>query len=70
MLGRLYGLAPMTNEEPLFWPIIQVRLGQKTGSPLWTVFCSETEFTRLDSFVNINSEQPIGAQILVLNSPE
>ena len=60
--------APVTNEGPLFWPTIQVRVRQKTGSPLWIVFYSETECTPLDSFININSEQTIGIQILVLNS--
>ena len=63
-------LAPVTNEGPLFWPTIQVRLRQKTSFPLWIVFYSETECTPLDSFITINSEQPIGIQVLVLNSPK
>ena len=61
--------APVTNEEPLFWPTIQVRLRLKTGSPLWIVFYSDTEITPLDSFININSEQPIGTNFWFLNSP-
>ena len=63
------GSAPVTNEGPLFWPTFHVRLQQKTGSLLWIVFYSETECTPLDSFININSEQPIGTPIFVWIAP-
>ena len=62
--------APVTDEGPLFWSIIQVRLRQKTGSPVWIVFCFETECTPLDSFININDEQHIGTQIFGFGWPK
>ena len=69
MLRRFMASAPVTNEGPLFWPTIQVHLRQKTASPLWIVFYSETESTPFVSFMNKNREQPIRTNFWFLKSP-